>query len=269
MKWLMICCLLFPGFVGYMPVSAQPVDSSHPTNKSEIKYRPRFLYKIAHNKYTVSSGASYIIPAAAMLYGVGSMTTHRLKKWNTDAKYELYTEHPHNNFRADDYLQFAPAVCVYGLNATGIKGRNNLRDITMLYVMSNLILNTTVYSLKHVTHEWRPDNSDHYSFPSGHTAEAFASAEFLWQEYKDVSPWYGVAGYAVAASTGFLRMYNNKHWLGDIVAGAGVGMASTKLAYWLYPYVQRKLFKTRELNTIVIPTYNNHTAGLALAHHFR
>lgn len=269
MKSLKIFFLLFAAFAGYTPLSAQQPDSSLNTNKQATKFRPKLLYNIAYNKYTVSSGASYIVPGAAMLYGVGSMTAHQLKKWNDDTKYELYTEHPHSSFRADNYLQFAPAVCVYGLNVVGIKGKHNIRDRTMIYLMSNLILNTTVYSLKHVTHEWRPDNSDHYSFPSGHTAEAFAGAEFLWQEYKDVSPWYGIAGYAAAASTGFLRMYNNKHWLGDVVAGAGAGMASTKLAYWLYPYVQRKLFKARELNTIVIPTYNNHTAGLALAYHFR
>ena len=99
--------------------------------------------------------------------------------------------------------------------------------------MSNILLTTTVFSVKKLTRQLRPDGSGYTSFPSGHTAEAFASAEFMRQEYKDVSPWYGIAGYAVATTTGILRLYNNKHWVRDVVAGAGFGILSTKLAYWI------------------------------------
>ena len=88
------------------------------------------------------------------------------------------------------------------------------------------------------------------------------------QEYKDVSPWYGIGGYAAAAVTGYLRIQNNKHWLGDVVAGAGVGIISTKLAYWIYPAIKRKLFKDKEVTTIVLPTYQNGTFGVGLSHHF-
>jgi membrane-associated phospholipid phosphatase len=38
----------------------------------------------------------------------------------------------------------------------------------------------------------------------------------------------------MAATTGYLRMYNNKHWFGDVVAGAGVGILSAKFSYWLF-----------------------------------
>jgi membrane-associated phospholipid phosphatase len=88
------------------------------------------------------------------------------------------------------------------------------------------------------------------------------------QEYKDVSPWYGVAGYAMAAATGYLRMYNNKHWLSDVVAGAGVGIMSAKLVYWIYPVIKRKLFKDKDVTTMVMPTYQDGAIGLGLVHHF-
>ena len=88
-------------------------------------------------------------------------------------------------------------------------------------------------------------------FPSGHTTEAFAYAEFIQQEYKDVSPWYGAVGYAAATATGLLRIYNNKHWLSDVVAGAGIGMASTKLAYLLYRAIKRKSFNSKKMNTMI------------------
>jgi hypothetical protein len=45
----------------------------------------------------------------------------------------------------------------------------------------------------------------HIILPFGHTANAFASAEFLWQEYKDVSIWYGISGYIIASGTGVLE----------------------------------------------------------------
>ena len=50
----------------------------------------------------------------------------------------------------------------------------------------------------------------------------------MWQEYKDVSVWYGISGYIVATGTGFFRIYNNKHWLTDVAAGAGIGILIDK-----------------------------------------
>ena len=61
--------------------------------------------------------------------------------------------------------------------------------------------------LKKSTHELRPDGSDYFSFPSGHTATAFMGAEMLYQEYKDVSIWYGISGYIIATGTGAFRVY--------------------------------------------------------------
>ncbi|MOA07759.1 PAP2 superfamily protein [compost metagenome] len=84
------------------------------------------------------------------------------------------------------------------------------------------------------------------------------------QEYKDQSPWYGIAGYSVALATGTFRMYNNKHWFSDVVAGAGIGILSTKLAYWVYPSIKRTLFKDKPGKTIIVPTYQNNTLGATI-----
>jgi hypothetical protein len=211
---------------------------------------------------------SFYVPAALITYGIVSLESQDLRKLNHKVREEIYLESPHKKLGVDDYLQYAPAVAVYGLNLMGVKGLNNFRDRTLIYLMSDIILNVAVSGGKKATRELRPDESNYLSFPSGHTAHAFASAEFLRQEYKHLSPWYGVAGYAVALTTGYLRMYNNRHWLSDVAAGAGVGIASTKLAYWLYPKVKKIFFNKSKSENIIMPSYSDGTIGLNFVRQF-
>ena len=78
----------------------------------------------------------------------------------------------------------------------------------------------------------RPDNSAHNSFPSGHTFTAFVGAEIIRREFGKEYPWLAVAGYTVATLVGLMRIHNNRHWAGDVLAGAGLGILSTTLVYW-------------------------------------
>jgi hypothetical protein len=212
---------------------------------------------------------SFIVPSVLVAYGFTSLNNHALLSVNDKFKEEIYTERSSKQkTQIDNYLPFLPVVAVYGLNALGIEGKNNFRDRTIILGLSGIIMGTAVLSIKNMSGETRPDGSDQYSFPSGHTAAAFATAEFLRQEYKDVSPWYGVAGYVMAAATGYLRMYNDKHWVGDVAAGAGIGIISTKLAYWIYPVIKRTIFKDKEVSTVVMPTYQDGSFGFGLVHRF-
>jgi len=246
---------------------AQVVDTvsqiQHPVEN--VNLRLRQANAVTQTKITLRA---FIIPATLIAYGVTSLESHDLRNLNHKVREEVYLENPHKLLPVDDYLQYAPAAAVYALNLAGIKGLNNFRDRTMIYLMSDIILNVAVSGGKSITHELRPDESNYLSFPSGHTAHAFASAEFLRQEYKDVSPWYGYAGYAVAAATGYLRMYNNRHWLSDVAAGAGVGIASTKLAYWLYPKIKQVFFERAKTGSIIMPGYSNGQLALNFVHVF-
>jgi membrane-associated phospholipid phosphatase len=157
-------------------------------------------------------------------------------------------------------MLLVPAAAVYGLNIAGIKGQNNLVDRSIIYGMSNLIANGIGFGVKYFGIQERPDKSDKHSFPSGHTAEAFVSAEFLHQEYKQRVHWTVIAGgYAMATSVSYLRMYHNKHWLSDVVAGAGIGMASTRFAYYLYPIFKHVLFGSKKVkqSALILPTYQS------------
>ena len=204
-----------------------------------------------------------IIPAALIGYGVIGIESDQLKLFNTQIRDEV-NEDIDEKVTVDDFSQYAPGLSVYGLNALGIKGKHNFKDRTIIMGTSYLIMSASVLSLKSITKVERPDSSGFNSFPSGHTATAFAGAEFLWQEYKDVSVWYGISGYLVATGTGMFRIYNNKHWLTDVAAGAGIGILNTKIAYWINPWIQEKIFNSKEKNSVstIAPFYNGKQMGI-------
>jgi hypothetical protein len=207
------------------------------------------------------------IPVTCIAYGIASLHNSTLKDLNEGTRDEVWDEHEHPLLKLDDYLQWAPAIAVYGLNLAGIKGKSGFIDRSLIYGISMTMVTVIVQAGKRITREWRPDLSDNNSFPSGHTATAFASAEFLRIEFKDVSPWYGVAGYAVAVATGWLRVYNDKHWLSDVVAGAGIGILSTDFAYHVYPLIKRTFEghkKVHNKQVIIYPFYRQGAVGLGI-----
>ena len=220
------------------------------------KQIPKFNYK------------SLIIPTALIGYGVIGLENKGIKNFNLDVKKEL-NGHVNEEFSVGDMVQYTPALSVYGLNALGIKGKHNLKDRTIILGTAFIIMGTTVFGMKKLTQVNRPDDSNITSFPSGHTATAFMGAEFLYQEYKDVSIWYGVSGYLVASGVAYLRIYNNRHWLTDVIAGAGFGIISTKVAYWMYPFMKRTFFKDKkDRDGIVMPFYNGKEYGIGFSMSF-
>jgi membrane-associated phospholipid phosphatase len=208
-----------------------------------------------------------IIPAALIGYGFAAMNSKALNDFDHDVREDLM----HNTHTdVDQFTLYAPAAAVYVLNACGVKGKHNFRDRTVIYATAMLLSNITVKTLKSVTEVTRPNGLVDNSFPSGHTTAAFLGAEFLWQEYKDVSVWYGVAGYTVATATGVMRLTNDRHWVSDVVAGAGIGILCTKAAYWLQPGISKLLFgsKEKKKTAMVLPFYNGQQAGGSFAMQF-
>ncbi|MGC1630706.1 MAG: phosphatase PAP2 family protein [Gelidibacter sp.] len=223
------------------------------------------LDSLQPNKQLQFKYESLIVPTVLIGYGIIGLESHTLQLINTQTRDEI-TESIDNKITIDDFSQYAPFLSVYGLNALGIKGKNNFKDRTIILGTAYLIMGGTVNILKKTGNVERPDGSSTNSFPSGHTATAFMGAEFLYQEYKDVSIWYGISGYVVATGTGLFRIYNNRHWLNDVAAGAGMGILSTKIASWIHPLIKNALFKAHEnTNGIVMPFYNGREYGLGMA----
>ena len=178
--------------------------------------------------------------APATLITLGSVGT--FNPWLSEQRMALndaLQADGHKKLHFDDYIQYAPAVSVYALKLCGVESRHNYRDITCLMAGSYISTLILTQVPKFAFNIERPNGGSH-SFPSGHTATAFTGAELLRREYGKEYPYIAVAGYAVATTVAVMRVYNNAHWATDVLAGAGVGILSTSLAYWLAPYLTIK-----------------------------
>jgi len=221
-------------------------------------------------KHLHSKAYSLILPAGLIAYGALSFEVHPIRRLDYFVKGEANTMSPTFNTKAESYFLFGPVIAVYGLNLLGIEGKNRFVDRTALFSLSTAFMSLSTFPLKSATHRLRPDGSDYLSFPSGHTALAFAFAEFMAQEYGDKSPIYSIIGYSFATTTGIFRIYNKAHWFSDAVAGAGFGILSTKAAYLVYPYLRNVLTHTDKAgkSTFIMPTYQDGAPGLALSMRF-
>jgi len=218
--------------------------------------------------------AGIAIPSAMITYGLISLDNNGIIR---KIDYNVHNSLEQNNrfwyIHAEDYIQFAPAIAAYTLKFCKLENTNKLLDMTILYGLSNAVAGCIVEGGKFIIGRERPDNSNHYSFPSGHTETAFVAAEFLHQEYKNKTVWISVGGYAAATFVGIARVYNNKHWVSDVVTGAGIGILSTKAVYWAYPYI-KKIYednfgkKSKPLHTFIFPGYSNGNLSLALCYAF-
>ena len=205
-------------YVNTNPIPSQKMDFSFFKQKTNPDVKP---YKFMDDLTFVG------IP----LFVAGWIAKGEKHGFRQKQKHSLVT-----NFRThlDDYLQYVGPVTTIGMKLGGYEGRSDWPRLIAGTALSYGIMAGLVNTIKYSTREMRPDGTSANSWPSGHTATAFVGATILHKEYGLThSPWFSVLGYGTATATGVMRVLNNRHWISDVLSGAGIGIISGELAYAL------------------------------------
>lgn len=177
-----------------------------------------------------------------------------------------------NYYTIDDYIRWLPAIADLGLGLIGVPADKGMIDRSIEFALAATSMIIITRGCKNLISSQRPNGGDFKSFPSGHTASVFMGAELVRMEY---GPWWGAGAYLVAGSVGALRMYNNRHWFSDVLAGAGVGILTAHIGEWLLEPTKRLLKipdsdwgNGRKVQTSIVPSIDTLTGtpcvGLAL-----
>lgn len=200
------------------------------------------LYILAQDSMVVNMAATHKsskpFRVSAIPYAVFGLGIHFRHEPLLVTKYQLQEEIKDDLFssygsRADDFIQFLPSASPFILDMLKIPSYHNTRKRNLMMLEANVLTIGSVFLMKHSFHDVRPDGSDHYSFPSGHTTMAFTGAAILAKEYGKRYPWIKWTGYGVATLVGLSRIANNRHWGSDVIAGAALGIINTEFVYWL------------------------------------
>lgn len=218
---------------------------------------------------SVDSKASFnfkkkaIVPLSLISLGVLLNGSQLERQFNTFVHKELGFEHTST---VDDYVRYAPIVIMYSADILGAKAKNHWFDQSKYLFISNFVSRYTTRGLKKWTGKTRPNGSS-YSFPSGHTTSAFSNASVLYNEFYESSPLLAYSGYTFATSTAIFRMSNNRHWLSDVMVGAGIGILVTELVYYFEPLKNFNPFRESK-NIMLVPQISEENYGLYFSLHF-
>ena len=154
--------------------------------------------------------------------------------------------------RAGDYIQLA--IPLAGLGATYyLDDKDGRKQFWNSYISSLSI----TYFLKYSIDKTRPNGDCCESFPSGHTASAFAGAMFIQNRYGYK---YGIPSIALASFVGYSRVEGNKHFWEDVIAGASIS------ALMNFIFTNKKSVESN-INSII--TYNPIKGKLFLRFYFK
>jgi membrane-associated phospholipid phosphatase len=133
--------------------------------------------------------------------------------------------------------------------AVGLIEKDSLTKQKAIFIGETFVASAFVtYALKNIVKRDRPyvtypeienvEVESSYSFPSGHTSVAFATATSLSMAYPK---WYVIApSFLWAGAVGYSRLYLGVHYPTDVLAGAIVGSGSAFLCYKLNKWINKK-----------------------------
>lgn len=219
-------------------------------------------------KSEMESGSKFqpkqlILPTALIAVGSFGVCNGAFHSINNSIRGEVSGLRNNHYFRIDDYIQYLPVASYLGLGTFGVECKHSFKERFAAGATAYLAMGIMVNATKYAVREKRPDSNARNSFPSGHTATVFMGAELIRQEY---GLGISIGAYAVATGVAFLRIYNDRHWLNDVIAGAGFGILSARIGYWMLPLYQKWFHWDKTAAIMAMPTYNisDHSLGIGM-----
>lgn len=206
-----------------------------------------------------------ILPASLITVGAVACAVDGWKDFHLISRKESV-----KRIHVDDYMEWGMFGWVFVCDIFA-KEKHNFADQLFLLALAEGFNAGMIHGLKNSIDETRPDGRP-YSFPSGHTANAFLGAHLAYKEFKDSAPGLGYAGYAMAALVGASRVYNNRHWVCDVLAGAGIGILSVELSHLVYfpirNAIARQVNAKAAKNLVLAPSITPGGGGIYLSFRF-
>jgi len=207
--------------------------------------------------------------------GFGVVTGAGILAYTQDEKIqEFFTDHQSataDNFSKyifEPFGRFSP-VLAGGLYLTGRLVKDKRLAGTSLTAAKSLAVAALIGgAVKQLTHRHRPYQDDipdhanwdgpfsdiHYnSFPSGHSTAAFSMATVFAIEYRSTI-WVPALAYTLATGTAVSRLYDNKHWVSDVVIGSALGFVTGRFMW--------KQSQGNQKKVVVLPSAGVNSASL-------
>jgi membrane-associated phospholipid phosphatase len=181
---------------------------------------------------------SLIVPGTFMLYVALKPAVSGIRHLDNNIMASVEKKYSNFHTNAADYIMWTPSASIYALDVFKVKTQHNFREHIILDAGSIIITGGIGYVMREIARQIKAYNTKGTEFPSGHTANAFRGAEIVHQELKKSHPVWSYSGYVIAASVGLLRIYDKDHLLTEVLAGASLGILSTKLTYWIFDKVK-------------------------------
>jgi membrane-associated phospholipid phosphatase len=153
-------------------------------------------------------------------------------------------------------------------------GNRRLQRTALLGLESAVVSGAITGTIKYISHKRRPSSQEveeipwggpsassaHLSFPSGHSACAFAIGTVVALEYED-KPLVPLLAYGAAAMCAFSRLNDNAHWLSDVIVGSAIGHLTARA-------IMRRHCGGHDSRLDLEPLLNNRGMGLSVSCRF-
>lgn len=174
----------------------------------------------------------------AILFGAGALATtarfgERTYFDDFSAEKTLHRRRPLGKRATDFGAEVGyPGYLLAGMGAAYFTGKfldaEDAQEFGLLGFEAIVLAGVQTEILKMSVRRVRPDRTDLAAFPSGHTSGSFALAAVAGSKWG----WKAaVPGYLLAGFVGYTRMEARKHYLSDVIFGAGLGIVSGRAVY--------------------------------------